>query len=140
MRNPVFLILCLMLMAACAPKQSGHDDNASQTTLLSDAKVHVVYFHGKQRCKSCLAIQQVASETVAEVYSGNPDVEFVEIDFSDKANEAIAEKYEVAWSSLFIISGGQHNNLTNEAFAIALKDQEALKELITTEVDIFLHQ
>ncbi len=136
MKNLVLIIFMTMVLAACnnAPRQETGTEDKDTTNISSpyaeDAKVHVVYFHGKQRCKTCLTIQKIASETVAEVFGDNTDVEFVEIDFSLKKNEALADKYEVAWSSLIIISGDHYTNLTDAAFANALKNPEVVREAI----------
>jgi len=94
----------------------------------------VYYFHSKQRCKTCLAIQDVAAQTIAENFAENADVKFVELDFTENTNEAIANKYEVAGSSLIIVSGDTQKNLTSDAFANALRNPEVLKETIVAEV------
>jgi hypothetical protein len=121
------------------PAEGVQPETEAATLLPEDARVHVVYFHGKQRCKSCVTIQKVASATVEEAFAGVDDVKFVEIDFSQKANEALADKYEVAWSSLFIIAGDRFTNLTDPAFTHALNNPDALKELIIKQTNEYLN-
>lgn len=146
MKRVIFLLAMAMIFTACGSSNKNNDDEQvsepqeQATANVSDAKVQVYYFHGKQRCPSCVAIQKVASETVAEAFSDNPEVEFVEVDFSVKANEALADKYEVAWSSLIIASGEKHTNLTEEGFANAMRNPEELKKLIIDHTNNYLIQ
>lgn len=145
MKFTMLMIVLAFVAASCnqppdtTPAEGEATEVETSALLPEDAKVHVVYFHGKQRCKSCVTIQKVASETVAEAFAGKGDVKFVEIDFSQKANEALADKYEVAWSSLFIIAGEQYTNLTDAAFTHALSNPEALKELIIKQTNEYLN-
>jgi thiol-disulfide isomerase/thioredoxin len=129
--------LVIMLLAGCGGQAK--QETVEQTSVQEEtAKVLVYYFHGKQRCKSCVAIQQIAQEAVKESFAGNEDVKFVEIDFSDKSNEALAEKYEVAWSSLIVVSGEKFVNMTDEAFTKALSDAAGLKSSLTKTVNDYL--
>jgi hypothetical protein len=66
------------------------------------------------------------------------------IDISKKENEAITDKYEVAWSSLFVNSwkdGKEHvNNMTEFSFANARNEPEKFKEGIRSKIDNLLKQ
>jgi hypothetical protein len=143
MRTYLILFLSIFILAACnnqaepADTENGQEQEAV-SLLPEGAQVHVVYFHGKQRCKSCVAIQNVAAEIIAEHYGDNPEVMFVEIDFSDKKNDALAEKYEIAWSSLLVIAGDKHVDLTDEAFANAVKTPDVLKSSIVEHTNNYL--
>lgn len=99
-----------------------------------DNYVEILYFHGKRRCATCMAIE---SNTKEAVETNFPDrikdgsVVFRVIDISQKENEAIADKYEVSWSSLYIV---RHNagtetaeNMTEFAFANARNSPEVFK-------------
>lgn len=137
MKKLLFIFAATILLVACGEKKA----NSSTSTLnrsLDDKTVNVVYFHGKQRCKTCLNIQEIAKNTIAEQFVGNENVKFVEIDFSEKANESLAEKYEVAWSSLIIIKGDNFENMTDEAFSKANNDAEGLKSSIVDKVNEYI--
>ena len=85
-------------------KQNSDSKAVADTVQQSEAgKVSVLYFHGKQRCITCRAIEKCAREVVAGMNPGQ--VEMRVIDISDEANSEIVEKYEVAWSSLIIERG-----------------------------------
>lgn len=129
--------LVIMLLAGCGGQAK--QETVEQTSFQEEtAKVLVYYFHGKQRCKTCVAIQQIAQETVKESFIDNEEVRFVEIDFSDQSNGALAEKYEVAWSSLIVVSGEKFVNMTDEAFTKALSDAAGLKVSLIKTINEYL--
>lgn len=138
----ISLILAISIVVIgffnCGQKSDNKADSTIEVAQVETAKVMVYYFHSKQRCKTCLAIQNLAVETIAANFSDNEDVKFIELDFSEKANEAISEKYEVAGSSLIIVTGSEHTNLTELAFANALRNPEVLKTAIIEEVKTHL--
>ena len=67
---------------------------------------------------------------------------FKVIDISKKENEKIAEKYEVTWSSLFIVKykNGQetHENMTKFAFGNARKSPDVFKAGVVKSVNEML--
>ncbi len=65
----------------------------------------MIYFHGKQRCLTCKAIEKIAKEVVNNQFANeleNGTVVFNTVDISTPEGEQIADRYEVTWSSLFI--------------------------------------
>ncbi|HPW66977.1 MAG TPA: nitrophenyl compound nitroreductase subunit ArsF family protein [Salinivirgaceae bacterium] len=138
MRNVIIILLFLASFSACS--QSGNktvDNKVSETVIApSDTTiVNVYYFHGKQRCQTCVAVGEIAKETVEKDFAGNNEVRFTEINVSDKVNEALAEKYEVSWNALIIAKGDKSVEITEQAFANALSNPESLKNLIIEEVN-----
>ncbi len=126
-----------LLLTACG--QGTRGDRTSAATLPgSDARVQVYYFHGKMRCVTCVTLQTVAQEAVAEHFAGNGDVAFIEVDFSEKANEALAEKYEIVFSSLVIANADKHKDITDEAFALVMGNPNGLKTLIAQTTNSLL--
>lgn len=97
--------------------------------------VNVYYFHGKQRCKSCVAVEKVAKETVEKAFADNKSVRFVEINTEDKANVKLVEKYQITWNALIIEKGDSRIDLTKMAFANAVNSPDVLIELIKKEVN-----
>ena len=124
-----------VLMMSCGGSAQKKGAKSESVEVAETAKVMVYYFHSKQRCKTCLAIQEIAEQTIADEFAKNADVNFVELDYTESANEAITNKYEVAGSSLIIVSGDTQKNLTSDAFANALKSPEVLMEIIVAEVN-----
>lgn len=132
MKKSLFAVLMTVLIVAVSCGQSGtkKTSSASETNV-----VNVYYFHGKQRCKTCIAVGNLAKQTIETAYAGNTNVKFTEIDTSDKNNKALVEKYEVSWNALIITKGNNSKDITEQAFANAIKKPEVLAELIKTEVN-----
>ena len=121
------------LLSACCGGNSQKNEQA-QTTLSDTARapIEIMYFYGKQRCVTCRAIEQVVVELTQNelreaIASGQ--VHFRAIDWTQET--ALAERYEVAWSSLIIDCNGEITNLTEKAFAYARQQPDKLKEEIT---------
>lgn len=103
--------------------------------------VEVIYFHGKQRCPTCMAIEKNAREVVSRTFANelkNGTVVFRVVDISTPKGEALADKYEVSWSSLYVNKwkGGKEtrNNLTEFAFSCARKSPDRFKKGLTETI------
>ena len=85
------LFVVFLLFVSCAKTESteqvAHENDV--------AKVTVYYFHGKQRCPTCVSIQQNAQSAVDTFFANNEDVRFVEVDFSVKKNDAFKIKRKI---------------------------------------------
>lgn len=139
MKKLSFIGLLSLFLAACSQPTGGDSAGGAIDLSMNDAKVHVYYFHGKMRCVTCVTLQEVAQEAVNENFSGNGDVAFIEVDFSEKANEALAEKYEIVFSSLVIACGDQYKDITDQSFALVMGNPEGLIALIAEETNTFLN-
>ena len=94
------LIICCGLTACDnnGTKKSASTDVEQAQQLEQKDHVEVLYFHGKQRCATCMAIEKNAKEVVEVQFANelkNGTLVFRTIDISDPKNETIAEKYEV---------------------------------------------
>ena len=139
-RIALFLSLAALAigMASCGDSTEKKTAETKQTEIAETAKVMVYYFHGKQRCKTCIAVQKVAEEAIAQGFAGNDEVKFIEVDFSEKANAALADKYEISFSSLIVATEQEHIDMTEFAFGNALSNPDALKETLAAEVNNYL--
>lgn len=111
----------------------------------SNPVVEVIYFHGPQRCKTCVELEKVAKETInskfgSQVKSGK--VQFKTIDVGTPSGEKIADKYEVAWSALIIVRKDgkreKYIDLTKDGFKFAVKDPAKLKSIIANQINAYL--
>lgn len=114
-------------------------------TMVAQAKVkdhvEVMYFHGKQRCVTCMAIEKNAREVVEkdfakEVKSGK--VVFKIVDISTAEGAKIAKDYRVTWSSLFV-NGWKNgketrNDMTQFAFKNARKHADEFKKGVKEKI------
>ena len=127
-----FVLTLTCLFSACGGGDSQKNEQ-TQTTVSDTARapIEIMYFYGKQRCVTCRAIEQVAVELTQNelreaIASGQ--VHFRAIDWTQET--ALAERYEVAWSSLIIDCNGEITNLTEKAFTYARQQPDKLKEEI----------
>lgn len=125
------MMLSLGLFACGGGNSKTQKDNDADNT---KDRIEVLYFHGKQRCATCMAIEQRTRETLEEQFADelkNGALVFRVIDISQPENKALADKYEVTWSSLYLCQwkAGRETpeNLTEFAFGNARKAPEAFK-------------
>lgn len=104
-------------------------------------RVEVIYFHGKQRCATCMAIENNSKELVNSMFANeikNGAVVFKTVDISTPEGEKIADKYEVTWSSLFVNKWEKgketRNNMTDFGFANARKNPDVFKKGLAEKI------
>lgn len=103
--------------------------------------VEILYFHGKQRCPTCIAIGTYSKEVVNEDFAAQVKsgvVKFKEIDISTPAGEKIADKYHVTWSSLYVNrwQNGKEvrNDMTRFGFENARTNTPAFKNGLKNKI------
>lgn len=92
--------LLFILIVLCA----SINVSQAQTTQPKDY-VEVMYFHGKQRCPTCKAIEKCTKEVIDQDFKAQTKqgkVRFRIVDISTDEGEKIADKYKVTWASLFV--------------------------------------
>lgn len=96
--------------------------------------VEVIYFHGKQRCPTCMAIENATKEVVNSMFANeleNGTLVFKAVDISTPEGEQLADKYEVTWSSLFVNKWKDRketrNNMTEFGFSNARNNPDVFK-------------
>lgn len=138
-KNLLSIALITILVISCNNKgQTDNSERASTALEINavDASVtNIYYFHGKQRCKTCIAVGNLTQETIEEIYANNDKVKFIEVDTSDKQFSNLVDKYEVSWNALIIAKGDKHIDITEQAFANAVNTPEVLVKLLTEEVN-----
>lgn len=138
MRNILLIMLSLFMVTACGNggQKKAQSTGAATETKATDANtVYVYYFHGKQRCMTCNTVEKVAKEAIEKNYASNANVKFMVLPTDDKANEALAEKYEISWNGLIVAKGDNSINITEQAFGNAVNNPDVLVELIKNEVN-----
>ncbi len=121
-----------------AKKETKTSDNDS----LSSKKAVVYYFHGDRRCKTCMAVGEIAEKSVTENFKGNTDVVFKEVNTDLKENAEIAEKFQVSGSALAILFNKDNKetieDLTDFGFMYALTNPDTLKATIVNKIKAHL--
>lgn len=138
-KKKLIVLFFAALLAACGSNKQNETQSSGPFADFDQADVALLYFHGKQRCVTCLTVQEVAEQAMAERLANNDAVQFMEIDFSLPENEALAEKYEIVFSSLVVATPEQYTDITEQAFDMALSRPEELKDLIEKEVKNLLN-
>lgn len=137
-KNILILFVAAFLMSCGGKTGKKQVDSQMQEQAVSTDTVSVVnvyYFHGKERCKTCIAVGDLAKKTIEEVYAGNDGVKFIEVDTSDKQFDDLVNKYEVSWNALIIAKGDNAIDITEQAFANAVSNPAVLSDLIKKEVN-----
>jgi len=139
MKMKVFLLaaFAIVLFAFCGNNKT-NENSTTETTEYGIAKVEVFYFHATRRCPTCNKIEEVAKDFVLAQYAGQ-DVKFYSINFEEKQNTEIANKFNVTWSSLYIASGERVEDITDIAFQVVNANPEQLTEKMKSIIDMFLH-
>ena len=111
----------------------------------ADGRVEVIYFHGKQRCATCMAIEKHAREVVEQNCAeakADGRLTFKVVDITTAEGAKLAKEYRVTWSSLYIngIADGTttRHNLTQFAFKNARNNTEEFKKGIKRKIDELL--
>ena len=137
MKKYFFLLTLMIGLLSCSGRE-GSTANAAERV---KDHVEVIYFHGKQRCATCMAIEKEAKAVVEQQFSNdvkNGKVVFRVIDISDPKNETLANKYEVSWSSLYLTSfkNGKETrqNLTEFGFGNARSKPDVFKNGLADKI------
>lgn len=133
------LLMIFALMIGLMSCGSGENTASAKST--QKDRVEVIYFHGKQRCATCMAIEKNTREVINSLFAKelkNGKVVFKIVDISTPEGEKIADRYEVTWSSLFVNKwkGGKEtrNNMTEFAFGNARKNPDAFKKELANKI------
>lgn len=104
-------------------------------------RVEVLYFHGKQRCATCMAIEKHAREVVEKDFANEQKsgkVVFRVVDISTPEGAMIAKEYRVTWSSLYV-NGWKNgkekrNDMTQFAFKNARSKSDEFKKGVSGKI------
>ena len=138
MKKELLMIALCMGMIACGDSNAKNESKA-ENQVKSDV-VEVIYFHGKQRCANCMAIEKNTKELLEAAYAEplkSGKLVFRSVDISKE--EALAERYEVSWSSLILVdydkSGKESaTNLTEFAFGNARTAPDKFKQGLSARI------
>ena len=133
----VTLFAMSLSLAACGQRQTRTEQNSP-----AKGGVKVLYFHGSQRCATCRALEAKTIELLETEYAqaqNEGKIVFKSIDFSEPEGEAVADRYEVAWSSLILDKEGTTVDLTDMGFRYARTEPETFKANLKQEIDKMLH-
>lgn len=140
----VFLMVALCVgMVACGNGNAKNESKAEKQ--MKKDVVEVLYFHGKQRCATCMAIEKNTKELVESAFAEklkNGELVFKSVDITKE--ETLADKYEVSWSSLIIVDYDKNGkeeatNLTEFAFGNARTKPDNFKKGVAEQINTMLN-
>ena len=142
MKNVLLILTLCVGMVACS---GGKTKSVAENQQTKKDVVEVLYFHGAQRCATCMAIEKNTIEVVETRFAeqlNNEKLIFRTVDI-DKEKE-FAERYEVSWSSLILVdydkSGKERaTNLTEFAFGNARTASDKFKEGLSERITEMLN-
>ncbi len=135
------LALCIGMVACSGGKSRG----VTESQQMKRDVVEVLYFHGVQRCATCVAIEKNARELIETAYAGpskSGRLAFRVVDISKEEN--LAEKYEVSWSSLILVDYDKNGkeraaNLTELVFGNARNAPDKFKAVLSERITEMLN-
>ncbi len=135
----LFLLLAVILFASCGSAPT------TTSALNTDDGLHVLYFHGKQRCITCMAIEKLSQEVIKADFAEelkNGDITYTIIDITTPEGAEIANRYEVSFSSLFANSWKDgvetKGDLTKMGFSYAKSQPEIFKTEFKNKINELL--
>lgn len=136
MKKLLMIFVLLIGLVSC-----GSGENTANAKSPVNDRVEVIYFHGKQRCATCMAIEKNTREVLNSMFANelkSGKVVFKIVDISTPEGEKIADRYEVTWSSLFVNKwkGGKEtrDNMTEFGFGNARKNPDAFKKGLADKI------
>lgn len=129
MKRLILAALMCVLTLEALPQSTGAD------------YVEVLYFHGRQRCLTCRAIEKYSKETVYADFADmvkKKKVRFREVDISTDEGGELAKKYRVSWSSLYVNrhkgKAETRSDMTAYAFKNARSNTKAFKDALKQKI------
>lgn len=139
MKKIMTLLLVALLWAACGGSKTT-SDNVAPVALLENG-VEVLSFHNKQRCPTCIAIENETRNALNSSFAqemADSTIVLRVFDLSEKENQQIAEHYQVSFSSLILVKyvNGKPDvhNLTEYAFSKARTAPDEFKEELAKQL------
>ncbi|MCM1373398.1 MAG: nitrophenyl compound nitroreductase subunit ArsF family protein [Bacteroides sp.] len=127
------VLVCLFVIVGMAQAETKSDG------------VEVIYFHGKQRCATCMAIEKYAREVVDADFAALKKVgkvRFRVVDISTDKGAKLAKAYKVSWSSLYVNKwkGGKEtrNDMTRFGFGYARNKTDEFKKGLKEKINELL--
>ena len=101
MKKALWILALCLGMVACS---DGKRTSVTESQQTKKDVVEVLYFHGAQRCATCIAIEKNTQELIETAYAEpleSGKLVFRSVDIAKE--EVLAEKYKVSWSSLILV-------------------------------------
>lgn len=135
-------VLSLIMLAMVLVCNGAYATENAKETL-----VEVIVFHGVKQCQTCEAIKKNTKEVVESQFK-NPGkdkkVVYKVVDFSKPENKKLAEKYEIAWTSVVLVKHAPDgkevvNNISKFAIENARTNTEVYRKQLADDITKLLN-
>ena len=133
-KNQLFFIVFLFVLSLSCSSQTNKQGEIDE--IKNPQKVEVFYFHYTRRCATCVAVEKVSREAVAELYGDK--VSFSDFNLDDDNGKSKGQELKVPGQTLLIVAGDTTIDITNEGFMNARSNPEKLKAIIKEKIDPLL--
>ena len=104
-------------------------------------KLQIVYFHAKNRCPTCLSIEENTKKTLNTYFAAqlkDGTIKLQVLDVSEEKNEKIVEKYQADGSGLFLthLDGKTETTTDFTNFAFSYSRNQADKFIAGLKAEI----
>ena len=136
----VFLTLAVAIIAlstgSCVNSKTNEGEKKTpELATTTEKTIQILYFHGDRRCPTCIKVGEVSLNLYNTKYGSNSTVVYKEVNIDKEENKAIAEKYQIAGSSLLIDVNGEVKKITVDAFKYAKTDPSQLEKIMSDIID-----
>ena len=143
LKTTMLSILGLFLLVSCRGQQNEKITDTIQES--STAGIEVIYFYGKQRCSTCVAMEKFAKEAVDSAFAyktKDGTINFKSVDITTPEGERLADMFEVSSSSLYIVDNNPEKpgkvDMTAFGFRNARNNRQVYKQGIIDEINKIL--
>ena len=133
----------LFLLGSCNGQQK--EKMAEELTAPSTTGIEVIYFFGKQRCSTCVAMEKFAKEALDSAFADKTkdgSIIFKSVDITTPEGEKLADLFEVSSSSLYIVDNNPDKpekvDMTAFGFRNARNNRQVYKQGIIDQINSFL--
>lgn len=126
----IFSLFCLLFVGAACHSQSTKP--VATLPAHSPAKVAVYYFHFKQRCSTCWAVENNAKDAVLSLYPKQVKrgiVSFESVNLDDASSQSLAKTLGIEGQCLVVLANGKKTDLTGQGFLYANYPEKMKAEL-----------
>lgn len=143
LKTLILSIFGLFLLVSCNGQQK--ERMSEDFTERESTGIEVIYFHGKQRCSTCVAMEKYAKEVVDSAFkeeSKEGTIVFKTVDITTPEGERLADLFEVSSSSLYIVDNNPDRpmkvDMTAFGFRNARNNPQVYKQGIIDQINKFL--
>ena len=136
-------IIGVFLLGSCKGNQN--EKLSEGVSAPENSGIEVIYFYGKQRCSTCVAMEKFAKEALDSAFADkikDGTINFRSVDINTPEGERLADLFEVSSSSLYIVDNDSEKpgkvDMTAFGFRNARNNRQVYKQGIIDQINKIL--